>query len=755
MSTSRGLVTTELRMAARAVVEQRSRAVSVLVAAFLMTTAVLLAASAFQVRGHESDRLDGRTGFLSETPADSDTTERAGILALATTEPWGDQIITIVSIEAMGSTPVTPPGVDALPAVGDSVISPALAEAVAADPSVEARFGESPLIAPAGMVNRDELLAYRVVPSGTLSGDGDAILHAENGDYSGEGPVLRIAGFASDPASHGGLPIVVGLSDGVLQGAWLGAYLSLVLLAGVILAVVALALKSESRDRRLALLQFLGVPRGQRIRVVIGEALISALPGVLLALVAWTLVSRSERVLVGSGHRVMRGDAVLPLWQWALCGLAVIVLIAAIAAVLAVRVTRPVAGRPRVGRRALSRWAVLPAAGSVGLFAAALTMRGTARADVAFVASALAVVAVPLLVPTLLRSVGQRLRRRREPAVWLSGAVMEHNPGQSARPFAGIAALILLTVTSAGYVAAAQFSEDPPGSHSGPQAVSVEWRGGSPTALDDLAAALPESAVLQFVTEPLGDAPPIDGPTTSQDGSATAASPGSATLVVDTDCADLVAQFDGLACGPNGMIEGPQSADLIAKLGSVGHGEMIEQVRAVAGSVDADSAGNSSHRDAVVLGEGSALALERDVRQAAADVLPVVNISGISSSVKTPSALIPWIRSGLVIAAALLAIACLMSVRDRFFGIIGQHHVLDQMGLGAANFRRLTRSLFAVPFGVAAATGLVLGTLACIVHSDSVGVPWGWVAAIAGCVAVGGIVTAAWLPRVVVPIRTE
>ena len=735
-------------IALRAAREQRFRTGALFAAALLATWAVLLCVSAFQAQDTERDRLQERTGLLSSSPSGSD------LLALTTTDRWNDDTITVVALEPTGATPVTPPGLTALPGVDRAAVSPALAGLINAHPDLAARYQVESQIRDAGVVHGDELLAYVQVPKGTLSDDGEAIMRADRGRYAGEGPVLRLQGFGTPTSSGDALPVTVGFSEGVVESTHLGTYSAMIAAPAMVLLAITLAVSSQARDRRMALLHYLGVRKRRRVTLVVLESLAPTVPGIVVATLTWTILGRQTWILAGADHGLRPGDAALRAVQLATTGIVALLFTLALSTMIALAHTTAKGARPQSGRRKLSRLAMLPAAGAAGLLLAALTVSGPARNDLAFAGSALAVLAAPLLVPTVLRVAGSWLADRGRPTIWLSGRVMAHDPARSGRPFAGLAALVLLVGASTGFLAVAQYSEDPPGSKAGTQVVGVEWRGGGNDAVARLQARLPNALVARFST---GDHDIVEhsneglGQPRSQ---AEELAPGSVELTVSATCGQLTAVTTGLSCDRSGRLRGEGLRDFRLKLQAVADGQSISAVR-LAPIEGAARQPGLLHDSAIVLGQGDVSELDQQVRVAAAGILPVTHFVGLASSTKVPSPLVPWIHSGLIGAAILLGAACLITLRDRFSGIIGQHQALSLLGLGQRNFRRLGYSLFVVPYSVAAVCGMALGTLSCLVFSDKIGVPWTDLAWVAGALVFSGAITGALLPRSITPARGD
>lgn len=171
------------------------------------------------------------------------------------------------------------------------------------------------------------------------------------------------------------------------------------------------------------------------------------------------------------------------------------------------------------------------------LLVSGMIVDGERDADLFFAGTAAAIVGVPLALPATLRFVGGLLGRLSQPAVSLSGRSMQRDPARSTRPFAGVAALVVLAAAAAGYWELITHTEEPTGLGSGPQAVFVEWRGGDRGLTTELARAVPDLLVAPFK---------------GQDAAAE-------ELLLGATCEQLQAQGLDVTC-PAGVVQGPDAA---------------------------------------------------------------------------------------------------------------------------------------------------------------------------------------------------
>ena len=713
-----------VRIAARTTLEDRFRLDALCLVGSLVTAAVLLAGSVSAARSAEQDRSVEMTGVLSETPSATD------LLVLSTTKRIEGHRIDVSFIETpdetVGENSASPTGVDQVPPVGTSVVSPALRDMLESNQALAERFAVSGTIHPEGVLSGEQLLAYVRVSPGTLSQDGASIRHAVDGDFAGVGPVSRIKSFG--PPGPGEVAIQgTGLSDRSIEPTHVQAVWVLALCPALVLLWVGLGISSEPRARRLALLQFIGIPRRERILISTVESLLPLIAGVAIAVAAWTWVGRQTWLYAGAGYQVSTGDAAMPAGVLFGIGAAVIVVAAAIAAIMAALAKGPQGTRPVQEQSRLTRWAGLPAGLSAGLLVAAATSPTQVAGLLALAGSAMAAVSVPLLVPGVLRSVGRTIARAPSPATFLAGRFMGFDPVSSARPFAGIATLIVLAGSCAGWITVANYVEDSPGAGNGIQVSVASWRAASvPDVVDEVSDALPGLVVSGFSIQ--GD-----------------------RIVLDTTCESVATAATDVTCNGAGTLGGAGINELMRGLQTASEdGPMLTTV-----AFASDQPRATETSELVVIGSGDAVAQDQRVESALAPFVEVPTVEGVSNSLATPSALVPWIGFGLAMASMLLGAGCLLLLSDRFRHVMTQHRALHLVGLTGAQMRRVARLLFVVPYVVIAVAGLLLGVIACLTISAPVGTPWELLAGLAVVTLAGGTAIGLMLPRRVRMPRIE
>jgi hypothetical protein len=180
-------------------------------------------------------------------------------------DPYGSQPLHRVFLARARSGPApVPPGIEKLPNPGEAIVSPKLAEILAANPRaaglVPGRVGGT--ISPAGLGDTEDLYAY----VGTTP---EKLTEAE--ELGGFGAV-RARRSVVEPSTLGILRFTLGC---------------IVLLPLVIYLSVCARISGESRARRLAALRLVGLSMKDTLRVNAGEGVAAALAGAALGIVGY------------------------------------------------------------------------------------------------------------------------------------------------------------------------------------------------------------------------------------------------------------------------------------------------------------------------------------------------------------------------------------------------------------------------------------------------------------------------------------
>ncbi|MFF4587103.1 ABC transporter permease [Streptomyces sp. NPDC001388] len=229
------------------------------VAVLLLTTAV---PNALAVR-HEREQARMDYSWTEASPAKADDTVVVGHVDTT----FRDQDVRGRLVEPEGPRAPLPPGVDAYPAKGEMVVSPALKKLLAADGSALLR----------------ERLPYRIV--GTIGEEG-LIGSRELAYYAGaagldahvdSGGVARLTKFGDpNPTTEKTDPVLLLLILVVIV---------VLLMPVAVFIAAAVRFGGERRDRRLAALRLIGSDGRMTRRIAAGEALAGALLGLVLGTV--------------------------------------------------------------------------------------------------------------------------------------------------------------------------------------------------------------------------------------------------------------------------------------------------------------------------------------------------------------------------------------------------------------------------------------------------------------------------------------
>ncbi|GAA3554867.1 FtsX-like permease family protein [Amycolatopsis ultiminotia] len=344
-------------------------------------------------------------------------------------------------VQPTGPHPPSAPGVERLPAPGEVVLSPALAELLRSPEGelLRPRFSQRVIgtIGDAGLTGPNELFFY--TGSDSVAGQPDA---AAVSRFGGE---IHRRGLSSLEL----LLVVVGATT--------------CLVPVFVFVVASTRLAAASRDRRLAALRLVGADRGQVRRIAAGEALLGSLTGLVIGAALFLVVRVVAPGITVSafGGGLFAAD-IVPDWRLAVPILLVLPVLACAAAVFALRlvVIEPlgVVRRGAHGRRRLG-WRILPVlAGGVLLLVGygADESRSTAAVIGGVV---LVLVAVPVVLPWLVERVAGLLHGG-SPAWLLAVRRLQLDSATAARLVSGIAVVLAGSIALQGVYARAE-SEQP------------------------------------------------------------------------------------------------------------------------------------------------------------------------------------------------------------------------------------------------------------------------------------------------------
>lgn len=391
---------------------------------------LLVAASVPAMLGARNDRgYDRDYSWFNDPPKVSAST----VLYAEANTTFHDDDIRGLLLKADGDRPVLPPGVKAMPANGEMVVSPALKRL---------------LDKPGSKLLRDRL-DYRI--TGTI-GDKGLVGPAELAYYAGSDKL--VARGIGENAGTGNATRIPHFGHGTIKSEPLGGVLSLlvIIIFVVLLLPVAVFIGSavrfggERRDRRLAALRLVGADSRMTRRVAAGEAMFGSLLGLAVGAVLF-LVTRQF-----ADDVTLYDISVYPSDITPGAGLALLIALAVPAAAVAVTLLamRGIAVEPLgVVRNATARrrrlwWRLLIPLAGVGLLAplfGAIDNDSNVNAYQVAAGTVLLLVGLTALLPWVVESVVGRLRGG--PVPWqLATRRIQLNSSASARMVSGVTAAV-------------------------------------------------------------------------------------------------------------------------------------------------------------------------------------------------------------------------------------------------------------------------------------------------------------------------
>ena len=709
-----------LRMAAALAMngspEHRWRRLAVPVSAlvFMMLLLAAISVTLLAERQEERDLARGAAWEISSEPRGTD------VFTKTTLDIWRGKRITITWVEptAEGADPVRAVGMDRFPAPGQAVVSPELDRLAAHHRSLAERFPDRLLLNHHGVRSGGELIAYVRPPAGRkIGGEADA-LHLEGGQAVGDGRLLRVSGLS---APSGGDPPPLPLLTAALLGS--------VLIPGMVLLAVGFSANSRVRDRRFQVMTALGA-RTRTVRALGAvETLMPAVPALATATVLWGVVAPQLQTVPLAGYRIVPGDLAVPWWLLA-AAFAVAVVLSVLVAITVLtlgRDSRQV--RPTSRRSTGSPLALLPVVASVGAFAlvSLVTAEGDLKGNLQLIGIVGAIAAAPLIVPSILARLGTVLGASPSLTLSLTGRGLAWDPKRAARPFMGLAALLVTVLTIAGIYSIGAANEAAYPSVTGVEAVKVEWIDQAPQDVARLSAALPGRLVMPYRSA-AGPAGRDHGHDEHE----------ARSLELGGTCRQLAETVRVGTCDPASPQDLPADLErVLAQALTPALQSPVEELRLIDPAQLADAGA------VVVLDRSRLSPLDEEVRGAAYAILPAPLIySDIFRQRPLPSPANGWITFGATLAFVPLSFACLIALVDRLLAAREDHRHLLNLGIPAFTLARLGATMFAVPYAVAAFVGLVTGILlaSSMAAGGDLRMPWPFVGLVTGLVAALGVV---------------
>ncbi|EHR59253.1 FtsX-like permease family protein [Saccharomonospora cyanea] len=390
----------------------------------LAVAGLLLVFGAFNGLQERLDRIGART------PVEAEAGEPV-LDYLSVPSYYRDRELTAVYLEPRHEDAPVPPGLGGVPAQGQAVVSPALAELLDSDEGalLRPRFTDLKIvgiIAEEGVAEPDELWYY-------VGGQGlrEAWSTVAVGDF----------GVPVNPLALGPFWTVVQ----IIVGAVLVSPL-------LVLITSSSRLASADNERRLSAVRLVGADAAQIRRIAAAESVVGAGAGLVLA-VGFFFAGRPLIAAANLGGLTLYPEALVPAWE-------IVVAVAVLAPLLAVGsalfglrdvivepygVVRDSESVPRRGR-----WRVTLVVVGVALFFpdvwGGMEPTGVAAASCAGAGSILLLVGVPVLMPWLTERLVRRLRGG--PPSWQLGVRrLQLDAGTPARVVAGITVVLAGAVT--------------------------------------------------------------------------------------------------------------------------------------------------------------------------------------------------------------------------------------------------------------------------------------------------------------------
>ncbi|NSC23645.1 ABC transporter permease [Streptomyces albus subsp. chlorinus] len=226
---------------------------------------LLLAASVPHALSERDARTDARGGLLVDAGVEH-SSDRSLLVADANTS-YHDKELHARMLQAEGSHPVTPPGVDRFPRPGEMVVSPALKELLASQDGAE-------------LTKRFDHRVVGTIGKEGLSGPAELSAYLGTDELTPGATGVRLERFGISQDRPPMDPVLL----------MLGAVACVVLLTPVaVFVATATRFGGERRDRRLAALRLVGADAAMTRRIAAGESLAGAVLGVVLGAVLFAL----------------------------------------------------------------------------------------------------------------------------------------------------------------------------------------------------------------------------------------------------------------------------------------------------------------------------------------------------------------------------------------------------------------------------------------------------------------------------------
>jgi hypothetical protein len=400
---------------------------SVAIAACIAALIVSALASGYHVRSLSADRAMDRTPVVATTNQPTDT------FFLGRSEVIGTTEIQIVAFDPVDDAQKStlPAGVATLPDPGTAVVSPALAETIASDPTIAGRFPQvaNQMVAFEGLRDPGELIAYVRVPTpGTLTDNASAI---------------RASAIGGDPNSYGSSLYLTPAVDGIAASLFAGL---LFLIPAVLILRAGVAARSEVLEQRILTMTRLGASRSAITRLLAIDTAVPAAVGAIAGVIAAAIFTRFNLTLPFTGYRVSGADMNVGLRVHVLTVLAVAA--AAVTSTLALTSLRR--RHPRDAAQRSGVTLVKKIAGALSTSVGPLLMvsgsivRGETGGNLFLIGLLCFFIGLPKLLTSLVTGLGQALASRRTIELHLAGARISDARQRTARLLISLVCLIVM-----------------------------------------------------------------------------------------------------------------------------------------------------------------------------------------------------------------------------------------------------------------------------------------------------------------------
>lgn len=379
-----------------------------------------------------------------DTPGRLDLqTATTGLMLARTDDHVAGRKLVRMDVAALSADAPVPPGIDQVPAPGETYVSPALAALMASMPvdQLAARFGTVVgTIGADGLMAPDELAAIVGRAPGDLRADGARVVEELNGTRNipvPSNPLIRI--------------LVVITVVGALAPV-------------AVFVASATRLSAARREQRLAALRLAGATPGQVTRLAAVEALVATVPGALGGVLAFYLL-RPAVAMVPLGQATWFPETISPPLVPAIALLLLVQVVGVAAAVVALRRVQvsPLGVRRRERRRPLRRARLVPLVLSLGLFAFGVARFASdaqgATDELLWILGAGffgIIVSIAIAGPWITAGVGALLTRlARGPVALLAGRRLNDEPRGA---FGAIGGVVMAVFVGSAYLSIAAFA---------------------------------------------------------------------------------------------------------------------------------------------------------------------------------------------------------------------------------------------------------------------------------------------------------